>query len=341
MKHLFTLSKPKKILTYLTLSLLFITNCYASVDKIKELNVYTYSSFASSWGPGPKIKAAFEKKYDCTVNFIALDDGVSILNRIRLEGKYTKADILLGLDNNLISDALATGLIAPHKQDLSNLTLKNFDNKYFIPFDYGTFAFVYNKELLKNPPTSLKELVERSDLRVIYQDPRTSTPGLGLLLWMKTVFKDDSFNAWKKLSTHTITITKGWSEAYGMFLKGEADMVLSYTTSPAYHMIAEKTFKYQAAKFDEGHYLQVEIAAKLINAPSPKLADLFMEFILSGEFQNTIATGNWMYPAQIDKALPPEFEQLIKPEITLEQKAELIAKNRNIWVKEWLEALSD
>jgi hypothetical protein len=35
----------------------------------------------------------------------------------------------------------------------------------------------------------------------------------------------------------TVTVTKGWSEAYGLFLKGESDLVLSYTTSPAYHMI--------------------------------------------------------------------------------------------------------
>lgn len=38
----------------------------------------------------------------------------------------------------------------------------------------------------------------------------------------------------------TVTVTKGWSEAYGLFLKGESDLVLSYTTSPAYHIIAEK-----------------------------------------------------------------------------------------------------
>ena len=29
------------------------------------LNVYTYDSFASKWGPGPKIKAAFESRCDC------------------------------------------------------------------------------------------------------------------------------------------------------------------------------------------------------------------------------------------------------------------------------------
>jgi thiamine transport system substrate-binding protein len=56
-------------------------------------------------------------------------------------------------------------------------------------------------------------------------------------------------------------VTKGWSEAYGLFLKGESDLVLSYTTSPAYHMIEEKKDHYAAANFAEGHYLQVEVAA--------------------------------------------------------------------------------
>ncbi len=49
----------------------------------------------------------------------------------------------------------------------------------FVPYDYGYFAFVYDKDKLKQPPKSLKELVERPDLKVIYQDPRTSTRDRG------------------------------------------------------------------------------------------------------------------------------------------------------------------
>lgn len=75
---------------------------------------------------------------------------------------------------------------------------------------------------------------------MIYQDPRTSTPGLGLLLWMQKVYGDDAPQAWQKLAKKTVTVTKGWSEAYGLFLKGESDLVLSYTTSPAYHILEEK-----------------------------------------------------------------------------------------------------
>lgn len=317
------------------------TMLFSNPAKAEKLNVYTYESFASDWGPGPKIKAAFEKQCQCELNFVALEDGVSILNRVRLEGKYTKADILLGLDNNLMAEAQQTGLLAPHKQDTSNLSLPyEWNNPYFIPFDFGYFAFIYNSAKMNKPPRSLKELVERDDINIIYQDPRTSTPGQGLMLWVKAVYGDDAPQAWQQLAAKTVTVTKGWSEAYGMFLKDEADMVLSYTTSPAYHMIAEQKFNYKAAAFTEGHYQQTEVAAKLANAPHPKLAEQFMQFILTSAFQDEIATGNWMLPAKQAAQLPAEFNQLITPKKTLEFTPQQVADQRKAWIKEWLQAVS-
>ena len=59
-------------------------------------------------------------------------------------------------------------------------------------------------------------------------------------------------DAWRRLKPRILTTTPGWSEAYALFTKGEAPMVLSYTTSPAYHMIAENDARYQAASFAEG-----------------------------------------------------------------------------------------
>ena len=306
------------------------------------LNVYTYDSFASDWGPGPKIKTAFEAECNCELNLVALEDGVSILNRVKLEGKYTKADVLLGLDNNLMAEAVKTNLLAPHQQDTSNLSLPNaWTNDYFIPFDYGHFAFIYDSEKLANPPASLAELVERKDLSIIYQDPRTSTPGLGFMLWVKAVYGDKAPQAWQQLAAKTVTITKGWSQAYGMFLKGEADMVLSYTTSPAYHMVAEKEFKYKAAEFSEGHYQQTEVVARLKDAANPELADQFMAFVLTPAFQDVIATGTWMLPAKQAAALPSEFDQLISPVKTLEFTPEEVAQSRKSWVKEWRNAVTN
>ncbi|MGD8173062.1 thiamine ABC transporter substrate binding subunit [Vibrio sp. TRT 21S02] len=307
----------------------------------KTLTVYTYDSFTAEWGPGPKVEKAFEAKCGCDINFVALDDGVSILNRLRLEGKNSKADIVLGLDNNLMAEAKKTGLLAQHDVDTSNTTLPNgWSDKTFVPYDYGYFAFVYNKEKLINPPKSLKELVEqRDDLKVIYQDPRTSTPGQGLMLWMKVVYGDNVTDAWQQLAKKTVTVTKGWWEAYSMFLEGESDMVLSYTTSPAYHLIAESNANYAAADFTEGHYTQVEVAAKLKSSQNQKLADEFMHFILSDEFQSVMPTGNWMYPVT-DVKLPQGFETLTVPKQALSFSSDEVAENRKPWIREWQNALT-
>lgn len=312
----------------------------AQLANASTLTVYTYDSFASDWGPGPAIEKAFEAQCGCDLQFVALDDGVSILNRLRLEGASTKADVVLGLDNNLMSEAKSSGLLSEHQVDTSALTLPNgWTDTTFVPFDYGYFAFVYNKEKVKNPPTSLKALIEdRDDLSVIYQDPRTSTPGQGLLLWIKSVYGDQASEAWQQLAKKTVTVTKGWSEAYSMFLEGEADLVLSYTTSPAYHVIAEKDERFVAATFSEGHYTQVEVAAKVASTENSELADAFMQFVVSKDFQSQIPTGNWMYPV-IDSKLPAGFDTLTLPAKALAFSPDEVAENRKTWIREWQSAL--
>lgn len=132
---------------------------------------------------------------------MALEDGVSLLNRLRMEGKNSKADVVLGLDNNLLEAATQTRLFAKSGVAADAVNVPGgWKNDTFVPFDYGYFAFVYDKNKLKNPPKSLKELVESDQKwRVIYEDPRTSTPGLGLLLWMQKVYGDKTPEAWQKL----------------------------------------------------------------------------------------------------------------------------------------------
>ena len=318
---------------------------FASVYAGKQtLTIYTYDSFTSDWGPGPLVKEAFEEKCDCTLDFVGLEDGVALLSRLKLEAANTKADLVLGIDTNLTAEALATGLFEAHQISAINTTLPTaWKDQFFLPYDYGYFAFVYNKELLPNPPTSLKELVDNADAPdILIQDPRTSTPGLGLLLWMKKVYGDDVSIAWKKLSKRIVTVSKGWSEAYGLFLKGEAPMVLSYTTSPAYHIIAENDQRFAAAGFEEGHYQQIEVAGLVASSKQKKLGREFLQFMMSEKFQSIIPTTNWMYPAALEPdKLPPAFKRLIKPPHALLFDDNEIAANRKLWVNEWLEAMAE
>jgi len=332
-----------KFLQSIFASLLLVTSSTSIADDKPTLTVYTYSSFTSDWGPGPKIKTAFEKECDCNLNYVALEDGVSLLSRLKLEGKHSKADVVLGLDTNLTANAVKTGLFESHKLELKNSTLPvEWTDETFVPYDYGYFAFVYDKNNLKDAPSSLQQLIEdKNSPKILIQDPRTSTPGLGLLLWVKSVYGDKAKEAWKKLSPRIVTVSKGWSEAYGLFLKNEAPMVLSYTTSPAYHVIEEEKTNYAAAEFSEGHYQQIEVAGMLKSSKQPELANAFLAFTQSEAFQSIIPTNNWMYPAALptDK-LPDAFKDLVKPSKTLLFSDIEIEENRKAWVAEWLDALA-
>ena len=318
---------------------------FAAAAHAKEImTVYTYESFTADWGPGPKIKTAFEKTCDCEVNWVALGDGVAMLNRLKLEGIDTKADVVLGLDTNITDEARALDIFGKHGIDVTRAKVPGgWTDQEFLPYDYGHFAVVYNSETLKNPPKSLDELVNGDpSQKIILEDPRTSTPGLGFMLWMKTVYGDKAADAWKKLKPRILTTAPGWSEAYALFTKGEAPMVFSYVTSPAYHIVEEKTDKYKAANFSEGHYLQIEVAGLIEGSKEHALAQKFLDFILTPDFQNEIPTTNWMMPAGATTvALPEAFNTLVKPAKTLLYTPAEVNKNRKTWIDEWMKAVNE
>ena len=327
----------------LTAAVLAVTATAAVAEDKPELTVYTYDSFISEWGPGPAVEKAFEAKCDCDLNFVAAGDGAALLGRIRLEGKRSDADIVLGLDANLVAKARETELFAPHGLDLPESSVPGgWEDDTFAAYDWGYFAFVYDKTRLENPPTSFDELLNApDDVTIVIQDPRTSTPGLGLLLWVKHVYGDEADAVWEKLSPRIVTVTKGWWEAYSAFLEGEAMMALSYTTSPAYHVIAEEDETKNAAAFSDGHYMQIEVAAKLAASDQSELADKFLAFMAGKEFQTIIPTTNWMYPAYgTGDDLPEAFDALVTPENSLIFKPEDTPAIREEALAGWLEALS-
>ena len=304
----------------------------------ETITVYTYDSFVSDWGPGPQIKAAFEAECGCELRFVSAGDGAAVLARLRLEGARTEADVVLGLDNSLIEPARETGLFAPLASAPEGLALPiAWNDDTFLPYDWGYLAFVYDNTKLTEVPDSFEALAI-SDLSIVIQDPRSSTPGLGLVIWVKAAYGDSAPQLWEALSDNIVTVTKGWSEAYGMFLEGEADMVLSYTTSPAYHLIAEDDPTKSAASFVEGHYLQVELAAKLASSDHQALADEFLAFITTDAFQTVIPETNWMYPATA-VPVPEGFSQMITPADSLSADRMTDAV-RKAWVEEWVRALS-
>ena len=326
------------------LSKLLVLPCLAfSLSAFAEkpvLNVYTYDSFASKYGPAAELEKLFEKDCACDVRFLPFENGVTMFNRLRLEGAQTKADVVVGIDNFIQPEAEKSGLFSEHNLTLQDLSLPTiWQSSIFYPYDYSEYAFIYNKEKLKNPPKSLKELVERQDLRIIYQDPRTSTVGRGFLVWFNQVLSSQGNipQFWEKLAKHTVTIGKGWSETYGAYLKGEADLVLSYTTSPLYHQWYENDDKNVAAIFEEGHLMQIELAAILKSSKQKVLAQQFLRFLHQPEAQRIIAKTNIMKPV-ISGEIDPLLTALPKIKVLENQQpnSEVIRQ----WLNDWQKAVS-
>ena len=312
----------------------------AAVNTEAKLVIYTYDSFASEWGPAGTVIPPFEEKYGIRVELKSAGDSGQVLSRAILEKDNPQADILIGIDNNMLAKALAEDVLDVYKpENIKNVDGSLIFDKTFhaIPYDYGFFSVNYDSNVLKNPPASLEDLTKPEYANsLILMDPRTSSPGLGFLLWTIAVYGDDFTDYWKRLKPSILTITDGWDSGYGLYTAGEAPMVLSYTTSPPYHVEYEETERFKALLFDEGNYMQIEAMGILKGAPHRAEAEKFIEYMLTDDFQKAIPLTNFMMPVTSGTALPASFDFAPISEKPLLIETSIIDSGLENWLAQWL-----
>jgi len=288
-------------------------------ERLDEVVIYTYDSFCGEWGAGPEIARLFEEKTGIKVTYADCGDGVQILSKAILEKNEPYADILLGLDNNLIEkvrEAKVLEKYTPSNDSLvandlwSELNASSNKKDYILtPYDYSHFAMIYDSRSSIPAPTSLEDMTK--DIyknSIILMDARTSTVGLGFETWVKAVYGDKADDYMNRLKPSILTVSPSWSVGYGMFTEGEAPLVISYTTSPAYHVEYGEGDQFKALVFDEGHVRQIEGVGIVKNCPNPKGAAKFIEFLISDEAQTLLPIGQWMFPSNANVTLPDSYK---------------------------------
>lgn len=358
----------------IALSVLTLVNSVVA-DTRPVLTVVAYDSFASKHGIGPVIKTLFESKCGCELKILPSGDAGQMLSRLELDAERKKisAQVAIGIDQSLwpraqpLAEGWREGTAAsdfstePRGLDAVAKELKIAPD--FFPFDYGTYAWMVDTQLLAEQKISKPQAwsdLEKDDFKkkLLIEDPRTSTPGLGLLLYTKAVYREKFSEFWKKMRNQWLTLPPGWSQAYGLFMKGQAPLVWSYTASQAYHTEnPEKNAPEKSNEKSKPRYqalllknavgktespVQVEGAILIRGgsktAEQKALARKFIEFLLSAEVQKEIPLKNWMIPARGDVKLPASFAALPVPEvrkvITPKTRAEVDGL-----LKEWQEAI--
>lgn len=308
-------------------------------DADKVLKIYCYDSFAS-WGLGKLVVPEFEKKYNCTVKLESVGDAGAMLNRLVLEKDRPKCDVAIGIDNTFLQIALDNKIFSVYKPENAEVIDKEniLDPEWHLTtYDYGYFAFVYDSSVIQNPPKTFGELQNAEyKSKIILIDPRTSSPGKGLFLWSLAAFGEDGFTSfWKSIQPNVLTIPSSWDDAYSAFMAGEAPIVLSYSTSPAYHIENDKTDKYKAFIPQEGGFKQIEGAGIIRGCSNPNLAKKFIQFMLTEDFQKHVPATQWMYPVLSSVQLPAGFNACPKPSRILNNR---LKKNyyTETWINKWL-----
>lgn len=322
----------------LTSLIIYFICSFNLVARPAEVTIYTIKSVMSpSHGFAQELSEKFERKHQATLKYVVFNSSADLLLRLKIEGEKTKADVVLGLDYYQLEEAKDLGIFEDYPPELlTDLTLPvAWGEGELFPYEYGYLGFLYKVAELPDPPKSFEELLRAPDVRLVIPAPYTSIPGFGLVLWVKEIFAAQAPKVWRQLRPKIVATTKSWSQAYALFHKGEANMVLSYTND-ALHMAHVGQKGMAMALFEEGHFFQSTLMGVVRGSGLGALGVEVMKLMLTPDMQKRIANKSWMYPV-VSTDLPTSYPPI---EITRTIHPKVAAMNRSAWAKEWRSALS-
>lgn len=307
-----------------------------SLEDSRKLVIYSYSSMTASWGAGPHLKELFEKKCKCVVEFVDVGEAGLLVQRLKLEGAGTRADVVMGIDQLSVREADQENLwLEIPKKDVSwHADLKQDETiqKHFIPYDWAPLTFIYREGEVVPPKKKEDLLSARFQNKISLMDPRTSSPGFVFLAWMMSKGTEGQTFLTRLLQTMKPLISPSWSTAYGLFKKKSAQLVFSYATSAVYHWIEDKDESYQPAVLDEPVPVQIEYSAIPKSCARCELAEEFIDFLLTPEAQEIVMTKNWMLPVVQGVQEDTRFNELPRFKLDFLMAT---TQNREEWLKAW------
>jgi thiamine transport system substrate-binding protein len=313
----------------------------------------THDSFSVS----EDVVKAFETTNNVTLVFLPSGDAGAMLNKAILTKDAPLADVMFGVDNTFLSRALEADIFTAYESP----ALKNIPAVFQLdpshratPIDFGDVCINYDKKYFADNnlavPQSLDDLTdpEYANLLVV-QNPATSSTGLAFMLATVAHYGEGFTDYWRALKANGVVVVDGWETAYYTNFsassgKGPQPLVVSYGTSPAAEVIfADPPVDDAptASLISSGAcFRQIEFAAILKRTGQQALAEKFIDFMLSQQFQEDLPLQMFVYPVNPNVALPPAFTQYAQaPSQPASLDPSIIATNRDAWIQAWAEVM--
>lgn len=317
------------------------------------LTVMTHDSFAVS----EAVVKSFEDANNVKVSFLQSGDAGAVLNQAILTKDAPLADVLFGVDNTFLSRALDADIFEAYQSPALSDVPAEFllDTTYHaLPVDYGDVCINYDKNYFaKNNlavPQSFDDLA-RPEYKglLVMENPATSSPGLAFMLATRAHFGDGYLDYWKSLKDNGVVVVDGWETAYYTNFsassgKGPQPMVVSYASSPAAEVFFASPPPAEsptASIVASGMcFRQIEFVGILKNGKNRALAQKFVDFMLSKQFQEDMPLNMFVYPVNQTAQLPEVFTKYAQ---VTDQPAAIsyaeIAANRDAWIEAWTEVM--
>lgn len=319
----------------------------------QTLTVMTHDSFAVS----KDVVKAFEDANNARLVFLQSGDAGSVLNKAILTKDAPLADVLFGVDNTFLSRALEADIFDSYQASaLSEISteFKLDSSNRALPVDYGDVCINYDKTYFADKnlavPQSLDDLTkpEYKGLLVM-ENPATSSTGLAFMLATVAHYGDSFTNYWQALKDNGVVVVDGWETAYYTNFsassgKGPQPMVVSYGSSPAAEVIfADPPIDDAPTASILGPdtcFRQIEFVGILKGTQHRALAEKFVDFMLSEQFQKDMPLQMFVYPVYPRVMLPDAFAKYAQaPSQTAQLAPDLIAEKRDAWIQAWTDVV--
>lgn len=327
----------------------------ASTANPQRLVVMTHDSFAVS----TEVIQQFERENNASVQILQSGDAGAALNKAILSKDTPQADVFFGVDNTFLSRALAAEIFEPYTASALASVPEQYKldpSSRLTPIDYGYVSLNYDKAYVEKNglavPQSLRDLTKPEwKSKLVVENPATSSPGLAFLLASIAEFGTEGdytyLDFWRDLRANDVLVTEGWDDAYyrefsGASGKGPRPLVVSYASSPPSEVIFADTALTDAptAVVTASSFLQVEFAGILKGTKQQRLAQKFIDFMLSSPFQQDMPLQMFVYPVQPATPLPEAFAKYsTTPEKPLSVPPEQIEANREQWIDSWTQTV--
>ncbi|RZQ63581.1 thiamine ABC transporter substrate-binding protein [Amycolatopsis suaedae] len=301
-----------------------------------------------SWNAQQEILDAFERQSGIKIEVLKEGDAGALTNKLVLTKANPIADVAFGVDTTFASRALAEGVFEPYTSPEADRGSQRYaiDPQHRLSaVDVGDVCVNIDVQWFAQrnlpEPKTFDDLADPRyrDLLVV-ENPATSSPGLAFLLATVAKYGEQGWAGyWEKLKQNGTKAVAGWEVAYsqefsGSAGKGPRPIVVSYASSPAAE-VGEDGKPRTKALLDTC-FRQVEYAGVLAGGKQVDKAGKVVDFLLSQQFQATVADTMYVYPAREGVPLPAAWTQAAPlPPNPVTMPGEQIQAGRERWVEQW------